>query len=160
VTAVDRTFVAENLTHAERDLFFAMNLPDQYHALQVAYTAGRLAAGRDDVDLELLTRCALLHDVGKVKGDVSTFDKAVAVAVHRIALRWAENWGRPGRGGKVANLRHALYVCLHHPERSAALLEEAGGDERLIAIIRRHHLPPATGEPAELTILRAADELH
>jgi len=45
VTAVDRTFAAENLNHAEQDLFFAMNPPDQYHALQVAYTAGRLAAG-------------------------------------------------------------------------------------------------------------------
>jgi putative nucleotidyltransferase with HDIG domain len=160
VTAVDRAFVAEILTPAEQKLFFAMNLPDQYHALQVAYTAGRLAAGRNDVDRGLLTRCALLHDVGKVKGDVSTFDKAAAVVAHRLAPGMAESLGRPGRGGKVANLRHAMYVYFHHPERSAALLAEAGSDERLIAIIRRHHLPPAAGDQPELTILRAADEQH
>ncbi len=160
VTAADLAFVAANLTPEEQQLFYAMNLPDQYHALQVAYTAGQLAAGREDVDHGLLTRCALLHDVGKIKGDVSTFDKAAAVVAHRIAPRRAEGWGRPGRGGKVANLRHALHVYFHHPERSAALLAATGGEERLVSIVLRHHQPPASGEPPELAILRAADEKH
>ena len=160
VTADDEAFVAAWLTPDERQLFFAMNLPDQYHSLQVAYTARRLAAGRGDVDLALLTRCALLHDVGKVKGDVSTFDKAAAVIADRLAPVRARTWGRPGRGGKVANLRHALYVYFHHPERSAALLTESGGDGRLTDIISRHHRPPAAGEPPELTLLRAADDMH
>jgi putative nucleotidyltransferase with HDIG domain len=160
VTADDRAFVAAWLTPAERRLFFAMNLPDQHHSLQVAYTARRLAAGRGDVDTALLTRCALLHDVGKVKGDVSTFDKAAAVVAHRFAPERARAWGRPGRGGKAANLRHALYVYFHHPERSAAMVGETGGDERLIDIISRHHQPPAAGEPIELTLLRAADDMH
>lgn len=160
VTAADRDFVAAWLTPAERALFSAMNLPDQYHALQVAHTARRLAAGRCDVDTGLLTRCALLHDVGKVKGDVSTFDKTFAVLAHYLAPRRAEGWGRPGRGGRIANLRHALHVYFHHPERSVILLAGIGADELLIAIIRRHHCPPSTGEPPELTILREADDLH
>lgn len=160
VTEADRAFVAENLDPAEQRLFFAMNVPDQYHALQVAYTARSLAAGRSDVDRGLLLKCALLHDVGKIKGDVSTFDKVAAVVAHRLAPGLAESWGRPGRGGKVDNLRHALHVYFHHPERSVALLAGVGDDERLTAIIRRHHQPPAVGEPPELTILRAADERH
>lgn len=160
VTAADRDFVDEWLTPAERSLFYAMNLPDQYHALQVAHTARRLAAGREGVDAGLLTRCALLHDVGKVKGDVSTFDKTFAVLAHRLAPGRAEGWGRPGRGGRVANLRHALHVYFRHPERSAALVAGTGADEWLIAIIRRHHQPPSPGEPPELTILREADDMH
>jgi putative nucleotidyltransferase with HDIG domain len=160
VTAADREFADAWLNAAERALFYAMNLPDQYHALQVARTARRLAAGRADVDLELLVRCALLHDVGKVKGDVSTFDKTAAVLANRFAPEKAEGWGRPGRGGRIANLRHALHVYFHHPERGAALVAAAGGDERLTDIIGRHHRPPAAGDPPELTILREADELH
>ncbi len=160
VAAADREFVAAWLTPGEQALFFAMNVPDQHHALQVAHAARRLAAGRENVDTGLLTRCALLHDVGKVKGDVSTFDKALAVLAHRLAPSWAEGWGRPGRGGRVANLRHALHVYFRHPERSAALLAGIGADERLLAIIRRHHWPPSPGEPPELTILREADDLH
>lgn len=160
MTAADREFVASWLTPAERALFFAMNLPDQCHALRVAHTARAIAAGREGVDAGLLTRCALLHDVGKVKGDVSTFDKTFAVLAHRFAPGIAQKWGRPGRGGRVANLRHALHVYFHHPERSAALLADIDGDERLIAIIRRHHLPRSPGEPAELTILRQADDRH
>ncbi len=158
VTADDEAFVAAWLTPAERQLFFDMNLPDQYHSLRVAHTARRLAAGRGDVDLALLTRCALLHDVGKVKGDVSTFDKAAAVIADRLAPARARAWGRSGRGGKVANLRHALYVYFHHPERSAALL--ASDDKRLLNIISRHHQPQMAGEPPELTLLRTADDMH
>lgn len=160
VSAADRAFVAATLSPAERDLFFAMNLPDQYHALQVAYTARSMAAGRGDVDRGLLLKCALLHDVGKIKGDVSTFDKAAAVVAHRLAPGLAESWGRPGRGGKVDNLRHALHVYFHHPERSVALLAAIGADERLTAIVARHHQPPLAGEPPELALLRAADERH
>ncbi len=160
LTAADRAFVAGNLTPDEQRLFFAMNLPDQYHALQVARTALSLATGRGDVDRELLLKGALLHDVGKVKGDVSTFDKVAAVVAHRFAPGRAAGWGRPGRGGKVANLRHALHVYFHHPERGAALLTAIGGDERLAGIIARHHQPPAAGEPPELTLLREADERH
>ncbi|MDT8900196.1 HD domain-containing protein [Anaeroselena agilis] len=160
VTAADREFVAAWLAPAERELFYAMNLPDQYHALQVAYTARRLAAGRGGVDYGLLTRCALLHDVGKVKGDVSTFDKTFAVLAHRLAPGRAEGWGRAGRGGRIANLRHALHVYFRHPERSAALLAGIGANERLVGIISSHHQPPAPGEPPELTILREADDMH
>lgn len=160
LTPADRDFLAACLTPAERELFAAMNLPDQRHALDVAHTARALAAGRPDADAALLTRAALLHDVGKVKGDVSTFDKSFAVAAHRLAPRRAEAWGRPGRGSRLDNLRHALYVYFRHPERSAARLAAIGADERLIGIVHRHHDPPAPGEPVELTLLRQADDMH
>lgn len=159
-TAADTEFVSTWLTPAEQDLFYAMNLPDQRHAVSVAHTARTLAAGRPDADIVLLTRCALLHDVGKVKGDVSTFDKTFAVVAHRLAPGAATRWGRQGRGGRVANLRHALHVYFHHPERSATRLEAIGADARLVGIVRRHHEPPEPGEPVELTLLRQADDMH
>lgn len=160
VTPADNAFVATHLDAAGQKLFYAMNLPDQRHALNVAYTARGLAAGRTGVDLELLTRAALLHDVGKEKGDVSTFDKTAAVVAHSLAPRWSAGWGRPGRGGKVANLRHAFHIYFHHPERGAAMLAAIGADPRIVAVVERHHRAPTPDEPPELAVLREADGLH
>lgn len=161
LTEADRAFVAERLNTQEQALFYAMNVPDQRHALNVAGTAGRLAAQRrDGVDEKLLIKCALLHDVGKVKGDVSTWDKIITVVAHYFAPGWSRSWGRQGRGGPVANLRHAFYTYYNHPERGVALLAAAGAEDNLLDIVRRHHDAPADGEPVELTILREADNLN
>lgn len=160
ISPVDRLFVARYLEQAEQALFWGMNLPDQRHALNVAGTARQLAAGSPAVDLLLLTKCALLHDVGKVSGDVSTADKILTVVAHSLAPQWARQWGRAGRGGRLQNLRHAFYVYFHHPDRSAALLRQAGVSEAIATIVARHHAAPAEQDPPELIILRQADNRH
>jgi putative nucleotidyltransferase with HDIG domain len=160
VTPADEAFVAANLSEEEAGFFRAMNLPDQRHALNVAYTARRLAAGRQDVDLALLTRCALLHDVGKVKGDVSTFDKTVTVVAHRLAPGRAERWGRFGRGSRLANLRHAFHIYFRHGERGADRLVAAGVEAAVVDMVRRHHQPVRADDRPELTLLRQADEMN
>lgn len=156
----DKRFIEESLTTKEQALFYAMNLPDQRHALNVAYTAMELAKDRSEVDKTLLLKSALLHDVGKVRGDVSTWDKIITVLAHNCAPNWARNWGKRGRGGKIANLRHAFHTYYHHPARSAELLAAIGEDRRVGEIVRRHHEPPAAADSPELAILRQADELH
>lgn len=156
ISEADRGFVASYLTDSEEKLFWQMNLPDQRHALNVAYTA--LAFPEiDHVDEYLLIRCSLLHDIGKIKGDVSTLDKIITVLVYSLFPRWASRWGRYGRGSKLDNLRHAFYIYFHHAERSAALLYAAGTTGILLDVIRRHHQPPIAGEPLELNLLRKAD---
>lgn len=159
ITAADRSFVSQYLNQQEEQFFWAMNLPDQYHALQVAYTVECLANGRQDVDHQLLTRCALLHDIGKQQGDVSTADKIVTVLAHRLAPRWARRWGKLGRGGKIANLQHAFYIYFHHANRSAAMLKTLGLEAEA-AIVARHHEAPEDTDPPELRLLRQADDLH
>ncbi|MCE5284258.1 MAG: HD domain-containing protein [Pelosinus sp.] len=156
ISAADRAFVDKYLTDSEQRLFWQMNLPDQRHALNVAYTAvGFLEIGK--VNKLLLIRCCLLHDVGKIRGDVSTFDKIITVLAHKLTPKWAAKWGRLGRGGKLDNLRHAFYVYFHHAERSAQMLLAGGTSGLLIDIIRSHHQPPAEGDLAELVLLRRAD---
>jgi putative nucleotidyltransferase with HDIG domain len=160
ISETDRQFVERYLDPAAAAFFWQMNLPDQRHALNVAYTAGELAAKEKDVDQELLLTCALLHDIGKIKGDVSVADKIITVILDTLVPRWAKSWQRLGRGGKVANLRHAMYIYYHHAARGAAMLEAAGLDRRITGIVARHHEAPADGEPVELTLLRAADSLN
>lgn len=156
----DKTFIAKYLSTAEAKFFYNMNLPDQRHALNVAYTALELAGEQKQVDQELLIKCALLHDVGKIKGDVSTADKIITVILDKATPAWAKSWGRQGRGGKLANLRHAVYIYYHHAARGAAMLCEAGMPPQLTEIIAKHHEAPTVGEPSELTLLRTADNLN
>lgn len=156
----DIDFISKHLSKPEADFFYKMNLPDQRHALNVAYTALKLAAGLKQVDKELLAKCALLHDVGKVKGDVSTTDKIITVLLDNFAPVWAKSWGRLGRGGKIENLRHAVYIYYNHAARGAAMLQSAGIPGEVTEMIARHHDAPAVDEPPELTLLKAADNLH
>lgn len=160
ITAADREFVSRELLPAEQQLFWSMNKPDQRHALDVAYTALRLAEGRSDINQQLLIQCALLHDVGKVKGDVSTFDKIAAVIAHKAAPHWAKRWAKAGRGSRVANLRHAFHTYFHHAERSAEFLQQSGSNAAVVAIVRRHHQAELPEDPPELTLLRIADDLN
>lgn len=160
ITESDRQFVELNLENNEAVFFWQMNLPDQRHALNVAYTALELAADKEGVDQKLLLKCALLHDVGKVKGDVSTADKIITVILDKFIPCWARNWGRLGRGGKLANLRHAVYIYYNHAARGAAMLSAAGINGQEIKIIARHHEAPVVGEPPELRLLRQADSLN
>lgn len=160
VTAADHDFIRENLRAEERSLFYGMNLPDQRHALNVTYSALALAKARSGVNTELLVKSALLHDVGKMRGDVSTLDKILTVIAHKLAPVWAKGWGRHGRGTKLANLRHAVHIYFHHPERSAELLASIDAAQDVIGIVRRHHEAQQDDEPVELTILRQADDMH
>ena len=161
ITIEDSIWVNGILSPREASLFWRMNLPDQQHAIRVARSAVALARRvQSDVDMELLLRGALLHDVGKVYGDVSTADKVITVIGHKFAPRMMRSWGREGRGNRIDNLRHACYVYFHHPRRSAAFLREIDAEEELIELVLHHHEPMVSGERTELTLLRQADEMH
>lgn len=160
ITLEDKVFVSCYLNTAEQKLFWAMNLPDQRHVLNVAQTALQLAEQQQKIDRNLLVKCALLHDVGKVKGDVSTADKIITVMGHSFAPQWAKQWGRLGRGSKLDNMRHAFYIYYHHGERSASMLAAINSPPQLVDIVGKHHKAPADNDPLELVILRKSDDLH
>lgn len=161
VTQEEAEWVAHRLTEAEARLFWRMNLPDRQHTIRVARTALRLADEEaQEVDRVLLVKAGLLHDVGKVQGDVSTMDKVLTVLGHKFAPRMMRSWGREGRGNKIDNLRHACYVYFHHPQRGADFLRRIGEEEALLELVLHHHDRPTDGDSVLLDLLRRADELH
>ncbi|MBP2626716.1 MAG: metal dependent phosphohydrolase [Firmicutes bacterium] len=160
ITSEDKDFIKEYLNAAEQKLFWGMNLPDQRHVLNVAQTALQLAQHQQLIDINLLVKCALLHDVGKIKGDVSTIDKIITVMGHKLSPRWVKQWGRLGRGSRVDNIRHAFYIYFNHAQRSAAMLKEIGSNPQIVEIVAKHHEAPADYDPLELVILRKSDQLH
>lgn len=160
ITPTDRTFFGEYLTGHEQKLFDGMSVQDQFHCRRVADDILRLAAGRADVDCRFLVRCALLHDVGRRWGDVSTWDKTIAVLLNYFMPGQARAWAREGQGSRLDNLRHALHVCFYHPQRGVALLREIGTDDELLRIVGSHHQAAEPEDPVSLQLLRQADDLN
>ncbi|MCR5440065.1 MAG: HDIG domain-containing protein [Selenomonas sp.] len=158
ISQEDRAFIDRSIPESAKALFYQMHPADQYHALQVAKTALQLADKSNlTVDRSMLLRCALLHDVGRKKGDLDIWGKVFAVLITHfvpglakfIACKEVDSiWRRPGR---------AIYVYYHHPEIGAAMLRAIGLYEEA-AVISRHHQPLAQGDDDLLVILRQADE--
>ena len=160
ISDVDERFLQVYLSDQEQALFHRMMLADQYHALQTAYTAQLLLAeSREAADKRLLTRCALLHDIGRKKGDMGVAGKVFAVLMHKffffVSMRWAAR-GASGRGGFPC---HVLYIYYQHAELGAAELTDYGLFAEA-SIIRAHHHAPQETDPPELLLLRQADELN
>ena len=150
LTADDQIYISTHLSAQEQKLFFAMDVVDQYHSLKVAYTIERFAIeDKQGIDREFLIRCALLHDIGRVKGDMSTLQKVFVVLISAFFPNFADKLERNGS--------HILYIYRHHAEIGAKKLQEIEL-YRESKIIARHHSPPSDDDPRELKLLRIADD--
>ena len=156
VTAEDRAYVESVLPEEALPLFYGMHRADQRHALNVARTAMQLVekfrAEGTPVDVRLLERCALLHDVGRRKGDLDIFGKVFCVlAVHFFPVR-ARMWAEDGTSSMLA-------VYFHHPKIGAKMLRSIGLVEEA-AVIEHHHEPASANDAIELQLLRLADDAN
>ena len=154
VSAEDKLFLNQNLDKSQQALFFGMSVPDQCHALRTARTAIALA---EKLDLPLLTRCALLHDVGRRDGEFGIFWKCFAVLFADLFPSQAQAYGEGAHGDGV--LHRKMRVYYHHAEIGADMLLREGFAAEA-EIVRRHHKAPAEDDPPELRILRMADEMN
>lgn len=158
VAAEDRAFLEEKLNRGQQALFFGMSVPDQCHALRTAQTAISLAGNAEGkVDFPLLTRCALLHDIGRRDGEFGIFWKCFAVLFADLFPSQAQEYGDGAHGDGV--LYRKMRVYYHHAEIGAAMLLREGFAAEA-EIVRRHHKAPAEDDPPELRILRMADEMN
>lgn len=154
MSAQDYDFVRAHLPREALPLFLAMHPADQVHVRNVAKTAMKMGEERgfSQSQQEFLLRCALLHDVGRVKGDLNVMGKVMAVLMTHCLPKLAEAWRK-----KQDSVGHALYVYRHHPAIGAEKLRAIGLAEEA-AVIEHHHEPERAGDSEVLKILRAADE--
>lgn len=150
MTVDDARYISNHLSATEQKLFFSMDVADQCHSLRTAYAIERYAIeGKAGVDREFLIRCALLHDVGRKKGDMSISGKVLAVLAMEFFPMLGEWMER--RGSQL------IYIYKHHAELSGKKLQEIGLF-REAKIVAKHHSPPSPNDPKELKLLRLADE--
>ncbi|BEU88173.1 HD domain-containing protein [Selenomonas sp. TAMA-11512] len=151
----ERAFAAEYLTEVETVFFFSMDCIDQKHALAVAKTILEKASQYNAQDIVFLCRLALLHDIGRRKGDLGIWGKVLAVLLDAVCPRWAKKQAEKN----ASWMQHALYVYYRHPEIAARMLRGIGCEEEA-AIIARHHAPETPQDSLELRLLRMADEAN
>jgi len=126
-------------------LYRAMPRTDRAHALRT-YQKLRAAGPLP----EALAAAALLHDVGKLWGQVRLW--------HRVAYVLAR-----GRPPLWLARRPGVAALAGHAARGAELLAAAGADAQAVDLVRHHHdAPSSLGWPADrralLEALQRADE--
>lgn len=154
MSETDYDFVRTHLPKEALPLFLAMHPADQVHVRNVAHTAMKMAEERGLAaeQQDFLLRCALLHDVGRVKGDLNIMGKVMAVLMTHYLPKLSAAWQK-----RADPVGHALYVYRHHPAIGAEKLKAIGLTQEA-AVIAHHHEKEQAGDSEVLKILRAADE--
>ncbi|OEF98269.1 HD domain-containing protein [Desulfuribacillus alkaliarsenatis] len=174
---IDEFQVCKQLNNQEQELFFAMSKPDQYHAFRVYETVlQHLEKDRNlsELEIQLLKKAALLHDVGRIKGEFTIAHKVLAVIIDRY-IQKKPSAERQDIINRVITRRrpYFLYIYYKHPILSKQRLEQIGSHPLLIFLTEHHHSNlPVQQLIADvqiacedkhtwqqlLTILRSADE--
>jgi hypothetical protein len=137
--AADHAILEATLPPGGRALFATMSRADQRHSLDVYYALR--ARGCDDPEM---LAAALLHDSGKGGGRVRLWVRPPFVLLRALApgaLRWLARAPQPW-------WRRPFYHAWRHADIGADLAQQAGLPERVVLLIRTHHLPD--GPAAEL----------
>ena len=150
-----RRFVYEILEPSLAALFFRMSDPDQSHSIRVFQTL--VDKGEENSDLLM---AALLHDVGKFPNPLRAWERSLVVVTNRMLPNQVLKWGQ----GEMRGWRKPFVVALQHPEWGAALVQQAGGSETLVILIRYHqeHASPNIRKDVRelLERLQTADEMN
>ena len=153
-------FVRSYLSPAEQKLFYDMHAADQYHAFRVALTAQELYTehGRTDTaEYLLLTRCALLHDIGRTKGTADIWGKVLGVLLYRFVPSAIPYFTRVKDSRRIrGRIGMALYVYVSHPYIGADKLRAIGAMKEA-EIIQYHQKKAAPEDSLVLSILKQAD---
>lgn len=149
----ERDFIRLHLDDRGQLLFFQMDPADQRHSLAVAKAVLAKRGYQTGVAIEPLVQAALLHDIGKVQGDLTPLSRLMVGLIKRLAPGLRVKWAK--RSGGI--IGHACYIDLHHPARGAYMARTLGVPPEVASVIQTHHEPPRPGEPRILTFLREAD---
>ena len=166
LNADDAAFVKANLNEVQQRLFFRMNVFDQRHVLNTAYTALKIQRAEHlPLDKELLIRACLLHDIARTKEDICLWDKVANVLLAHFAPHQAKAIARAAASLKnrrrnfSERRRYAVYIYYHHAQLGAAELRSLGMDD-IAAVIEHHHDAEKCSDAPELCVLRRADSLN
>jgi hypothetical protein len=132
---VELSLAADYLTPDLLVLFQQMRRGEQLHSLNVLRDV--LAGGSVPRDLAV---AALLHDVGKSRFPMQTWQKTLVVLVRAFTPGLFQRWSK----GDPRNIWYRPFVVnVQHPVWSAELVAAAGASETAIWLVAHHQEPAA-----------------
>lgn len=145
----DDVWAAQKQPPLEYALYTRMDARDREHAVRIAQKLLELHPSASAI----LVRAALLHDCGKLLRPYNWMER-IAVGLVQRPMRTPVQLE-----GLLNHDYSALEIRLLHPVLGAALIRQAGGDERVAQIVERHHNPRAYGD-ADAMMIHDVDELE
>lgn len=137
----DKKFIDTILNNKEKQLFYAMNIADRQHCLKVAKTALQISNTKLIICNEMnLIKASLLHDCGKVCGDINLVFKCLIVILDKIfgykllKLLMKKSQVKNSRG-----IKHAIYIYYNHPEIGANKLLSLNTPKEVVNAVNYHH---------------------
>ena len=156
IQPVDDDLAQQYLSPELMTCFRAMRRGEQLHSLHVLRTI--LAQGSTPDDLAV---AALLHDAGKSRYPFPVWQKTLVVLVRAFAPRLYKHLSD---GDETNLIQRPFVLSQHHPAWSAAMVSQAGANERAIWLIEHHAdaLDQWGNHPHFdlLQRLKAADDAH
>lgn len=152
------SFVEQYLNKEEQFLFYNMDLPTQTHCIRVAQTCLKLLPKDKKVNLNVLIKAALLHDIGKPANFIRTIDRVLIVLLSTFL---------PQTYNKILNIKSSDYHIFNafkahakHPTRGAAIARKQKINNEIIYLIESHHRSINHDDTWELKLLKKADEMN
>jgi hypothetical protein len=141
------------LSKRQMQLFTRLQPSEQIHALQVLQTVQQQGENNPD----LLT-AALLHDIGKVRAPLKTWERVVIVVGKTFLPKQSKKWG----SGQPIGLKRPFVIAEQHPAWGGEMASDVAASPITISLIRRHQspddfLPVSPQEEQLLKILQDAD---
>lgn len=127
---IDRNILNEYLNRSEMKLFQKMKLSEQHHCIRVCKDSLIKSEKLEDIDKRKLAKIALLHDVGKIEGNLNVLDKSIIVILDKVT-----------KGNlKKYTFNKKVDVYYNHPQRSLKLLKKIDiYDKEFLEAIGNHH---------------------
>ncbi len=131
----DLDLARRQLSPCEYKAFRSLSRSEQLHSLNVflkALEADRAAPAS-------LRSAALLHDVGKSRCQLSTWQKTFAVIIEAISPRLSN---RLSEDETISFWRAPFIVRRHHAKWSGEILRNCGSDADVIWLVEKHQENP------------------
>lgn len=127
----DLDLARRHLSPCESNAFQSMSRSEQLHSLNVL----RKTLEADAAAPNSLRTAALLHDVGKSRCQLSTWQKTFAVIIEAVAPRLSR---RLGEDETISCWRAPFVVRRHHAKWSGEILRNCGSGADVIWLAERH----------------------
>ncbi|MCR4943632.1 MAG: HD domain-containing protein [Clostridium sp.] len=128
---IDLNTVNKYLDEDEIVFFKRMKKSEQHHCIRVCNDALKESKKLKHIDEKKIAKIALLHDIGKIEGNLTVIDKSILVILNKFTR---------GKLKRYTNNKK-VDIYYNHPKKSVALLKSINTeyDFEFLEAIEEHH---------------------